>query len=222
MIRVALSFDNGPDPDVTPRVLDVLAARGLRAYFFVLGRHLATPEGRALAVRAHAEGHLLGNHSFTHATPLGDDPSPDAVAREIVATEALLGPLAATPRLFRPFGGGGHIGPHLLSPAALEHLERERYTCVLWNSVPRDWDDPEGWVARALEALTAPDASTPDAHVMMVLHDIPGACAARLQDFLDAARHRGVRFGIELPDACVPLVGGERRGDVDALVRRPT
>jgi peptidoglycan-N-acetylglucosamine deacetylase len=213
--RVALSFDNGPDPDVTPHVLDALAARALRAHFFVLGKHLATPRGRALAERARAEGHVLGNHSFSHETPLGDDARPDAVAREIVATERLLGPLAPAPKLFRPFGGGGAIGPHLLSPAAVEHLVAEGYSCALWNSVPRDWIDPEGWPARALADCTA------GAHLLLVLHDVAGACGAALPRFLDEARAKGVAFVTDLPEACLPIVGGVIRHDLSGLVRTP-
>ncbi len=203
MTRLVLSFDNGPDPTVTPRVLDVLGERGIAAYFFVLGKHLATPAGLALAARARAEGHRIGNHTYTHQTPLGDDPGADAVAREIVETERLIGDLACAPRLFRPFGGGGLIGPHLLSASAARYLEAERYTCVLWNSVPRDWDDPHGWAERALADCR------PDAHVLMVLHDIEGACLAALPTFLDRARDQGVAPTLELPADCLPLVGGE-------------
>ncbi len=213
MTRVALSFDNGPDPEATPGVLDALAARGLRAHFFVLGKHLATPRGRALAGRARAEGHVLGNHSYSHEVPLGDDARADAVAREIVATERLLGPLAAAPKLFRPFGGGGAIGPHLLSPAALGHLVAEKYSCVLWNSVPRDWDDPEGWRERALADCAA------GGHLLLVLHDVAGACLPALPRFLDEARDRGVAFVTDLPAPCVPLVGGAARADLSALTR---
>lgn len=63
--RVALSFDDGPDPVVTPQVLDALAQHGARATFFVIGRSLAAhPElGRRIA----AEGHALGNHSWQHS-----------------------------------------------------------------------------------------------------------------------------------------------------------
>lgn len=62
---VALSFDDGPDPLVTPQVLDALAASGSRATFFVIGRSLeAQPE---LARRIVAEGHALGNHSWQHS-----------------------------------------------------------------------------------------------------------------------------------------------------------
>src|SRR5271163_3929269 len=114
MGEVALSFDNGPDPEVTPMVLDVLARRGVRSSFFVLGMHLESRERLKLAERAAAEGHRIGNHSFTHRVPLGLDPAPEAVEREIGATERVLGTLAQNPKLFRPFGGGGKIGPHLL------------------------------------------------------------------------------------------------------------
>ena len=65
MGNVALSFDNGPDPAVTPGVLDVLARRGVKATFFVLGKNLASAERMKLAQRAAAEGHRIGNHSFS-------------------------------------------------------------------------------------------------------------------------------------------------------------
>src|ERR1700682_5945699 len=141
MTTVALSCDNGPDPEVTPLVLDVLARRAVKASFFVLGRNLASRERMKLAERAAAEGHGIGNHSFTHRVPLGLDPAPEAVEREIVATERILGALAQNQKSFRPSGGGGKTGPHLLSPAAAAHLVSNQYTCVLWNSVPEDWID---------------------------------------------------------------------------------
>ncbi|HEU4731854.1 MAG TPA: polysaccharide deacetylase family protein, partial [Kofleriaceae bacterium] len=107
MRLVTLSFDNGPDPEVTPRVLDVLRDRGVTAHFFVLGKHLVGRAGRRLVERTRDEGHHLGNHSFSHGVPLGDDPRPDAVTQEIAATEALLSALVPGPKRFRPFGDGG-------------------------------------------------------------------------------------------------------------------
>ncbi len=53
-------------------------------------------------------------------------------------------------RYFRPFGGGGNLDRRLMSQPVVDYLVRGRYTCVLWNSIPRDWDDPDGWVERAL------------------------------------------------------------------------
>lgn len=214
MIRIALSFDNGPEPEVTPRVLDLLAARGVRASFFVLGKKIATAAGAPLVERASREGHVVGNHSFSHEIPLGDDPRSDATLREIVATERELDRVVpGAPRLFRPFGGGGAIGPHLLSPAAARYLVDGAYTCVLWNSVPRDWEDEGGWDARALADCVD------GAHVSLVLHDLPSACLARLPSFLDEALARGASFVVEQPASCVPIVAGRVRGDLASIVR---
>jgi peptidoglycan/xylan/chitin deacetylase (PgdA/CDA1 family) len=66
MFDLTLTFDNGPDPETTPRVLDVLALRSIRSTFFVVGNKLSTPEGRGLARRAHEEGHWIGNHTWSH------------------------------------------------------------------------------------------------------------------------------------------------------------
>jgi len=210
--RVTLTFDNGPDPETTPRVLDALARRQLPAQFFVLGKQVATLAGRRLVERARDAGHAIGNHSYSHAVALGADPRPDAVAREVAATEALLEPIVPGVRVFRPFGSGGVLGPHLLSRAAVDYLTAHGYTCALWNSVPRDWVEPEAWVERALaDCATRP-------HTALVLHDVPGACLAGLERFLDAARDRGLAFVAELPAACTPIIGGRVVGELAGLV----
>jgi len=211
---VALSFDNGPDPEVTPMVLNVLARRGVKASFFVLGMHLASRERMKLAERAAAEGHRIGNHSFTHRVPLGNDPAPDAVAREIGATERILGALAQNPKLFRPFGGGGKIGPHLLSPAAVDHLTANHYTCVLWNSVPEDWIDQDAWVERALA-----DAAS-HSHTLVVMHDILPRAMSHLDRFIGALLEQGYRIINEFPAECVPIEGGEIVRDISGFVSR--
>ncbi|MGH8174920.1 MAG: polysaccharide deacetylase family protein, partial [Steroidobacter sp.] len=63
--RIALTFDDGPHAETTPRVLDALAAAGARATFFVIGRNLE--RNAQIAERTVAEGHELGNHSWTHS-----------------------------------------------------------------------------------------------------------------------------------------------------------
>ena len=219
MARICLSFDNGPDPEVTPTVLDVLAQHELRASFFVLGHKLAEPSGLALARRIRDAGHRLGNHSFSHETPLGEDPRPDAVEIEIAETEALLRPVWDAPRLFRPFGGGGVLGPHLLSPASVEYLRARRYTCVLWNCVPGDWKDAEGWVEVALRDA---DAAGDEGHLLVVLHDFMPEPMAHLDRFLTELRARGHSFTHELPEDCLPMVEGEPRPDLDDYVASAT
>lgn len=63
--QVALTFDDGPDPETTPAVLDMLAQYEARATFFVIGRYL--DKHRALGERMHREGHQIGNHSWQHS-----------------------------------------------------------------------------------------------------------------------------------------------------------
>jgi peptidoglycan/xylan/chitin deacetylase (PgdA/CDA1 family) len=64
--RIALTFDDGPDLECTPRVLDRLDAAGMKATFFVIGRKLVDPAAKALVREAIARGHAVGSHSFGH------------------------------------------------------------------------------------------------------------------------------------------------------------
>ncbi len=212
MAEVTLSFDNGPEPQVTGGVLDVLARRAVKASFFVLGSRLEAGAARRLAERARAEGHWIGNHSWSHQVPLGEDARPDAVEREIAATERALGGLADARRLFRPFGGGGKIGHHLLSAAARDYLIANRHTCVLWNCVPEDWIDQEGWVERALDQV----AASPRA--LVVLHDILPVAMSHLDRFIGALLDAGHRIVQDYPQQCVPIERGRVTADLSGFV----
>lgn len=203
MFDVTLSFDNGPELEVTPLVLDALSRAGIKSTFFVLGKKMADPQKRKLAERAFAEGHWIGDHTYTHSVPFGINPDPDACEKEIGRTQALVGDLAHVDRLFRPFGGGGNLNTQLLSRSTVDYLTRGKYTCVLWNSVPRDWVDPEGWVERALEQCAAQPWS------LVVLHDLPMGASRHLERFIERVRERGGRFRQDLPPSCVPIRKGE-------------
>ena len=211
MHDVTLTFDNGPEPLVTPRVLDVLADRGLRTTFFVVGRRLACADGRALAERARAEGHWIGNHTFTHPEPFAELPD-EQVRREIEETQSVIGDLAHPDRLFRPVGGGGNLDERLLTPAAVDTLVAGRYTCVLWTAVPRDWEDPDGWVERAIAQCGEREES------LLVLHDVGGGAMDHLERFLDLAGREGMRFRQDFPEAAVPIRRGQVVGSLDGLV----
>jgi len=183
-------------------VLEALARRDLRATFFVIGQKLAEPGRRALAERAHAEGHWIGNHSYTHSLPLGLRTEADVAEREVGRTQDLMGELVHPRKFFRPSGGGGNLDRRLLSRSVAEFLQRGRYTCVLWNSIPRDWDDPDGWVERALAQCRA------QPWTLMVLHDLPSGAMRHLDRFLDAVGAAGGRIRQDFPPACVPIVEG--------------
>lgn len=212
MFDLTLSFDNGPEPEATPQVLDILRRRGIRSSFFVIGEKLADPARRALAERAHAEGHWIGNHTFTHRLPLGERDDPDTGTSEIGRTQALIGDLACNPPLFRPFGGGGALGPHLLNRPALDHLQQGSFTCVLWNAIPRDWEDPEGWVDRALAQCREQEWT------LTVLHDLPTGAMERLERFLDLALEAGARPRQNFPEDCLPIRSGQVMQPLESFV----
>jgi peptidoglycan/xylan/chitin deacetylase (PgdA/CDA1 family) len=201
-MEMCLSFDNGPEPEVTPGVLAVLARRRITAMFFVIGEKLREPKARALAARARDEGHLIGNHTLTHGAPLGRRSAAEAID-EISETDTLIGDLAAPERFFRPNGGGGALGAHLLNGTAARHLMAEQATMVLWNAVPGDFRDADGWPATAHAMLKA--ARDP---VMLVLHDLPNGAMRRLDRFLGEVQDQGWHFRADPPPCCVPL----RRG----------
>ena len=98
---------------------------------------------------------------------------------------------------------------------------------VLWNSVPRDWEDPDGWPARALADIERLDWT------LVVLHDVPTGAMRALPRFLDALAERQVTVVSELPPACVPIRSRQSRpadrrpgraliGPVAVVAERPT
>ena len=212
MSTITLTFDNGPDPDVTPLVLDTLGRHGIRATFFVLGDKLR--DRRALAERAHAEGHWIGNHTYNHIVPLGMSSEHGIAVAEIARTQELIGDLAHPRRFFRPFGGGGNLDRNLLNEEAAEHLTAGGYTCVLWNAIPRDWAYPAGWVERALALCEA------QPETLLVLHDLPTGAMKQLDRFIVAARDRGLDFVQDFPDSCVPIERGALRQQIDPYLTR--
>ena len=211
-MNVTLTFDNGPEPSATPHVLEVLERERILATFFVLGAKLADPARRKLAERAHAAGHWIGNHTMTHGTPLGKLTEAGAARREILGTQKLLGKLAHPERLFRPFGGGGALGPHLLNQEAVDVLQQEQMTCVLWNAIPRDFDNPDGWTDLALQQCLAP------AWTLLVLHDLPNGAMRHLESFLAVLRDNGAHFRQDFPASCVPIRRGQVIGEMQSYV----
>jgi len=95
---VALTFDDGPNPDATPVILDALAQRGVKATFFILGRHAERwPD---LVARVAREGHSIGNHGYYHRKL--HFKSPSYVRDDLqLGTERIESPTGARPKLFR-------------------------------------------------------------------------------------------------------------------------
>jgi peptidoglycan/xylan/chitin deacetylase (PgdA/CDA1 family) len=208
---LTLSFDNGPTEDVTPLVLDVLARRGVKTTFFVIGEKLARAGNRRHAERAHAEGHWIGNHTWSHSVPFGLMQEAAAIA-EFDQTQNAIGALMHPRRFFRPYGQGGNLDKRLLSRAVLDHMARAQATIVLWSALPRDWEDADGWVERAL----AQSAASPWS--LMVLHDLPTGAMRHLDRFLGLVEDRGGRIRQDFPPDCLPMVDGQMKLEIDGLL----
>ncbi len=143
---IALTFDDGPDPVETPRVLEVLERHGARGTFFLVGRRVA--EHPEVVARTVAGGHALANHSWDHPSfRLIDGPARRGqIAR---CAEALRPHLpAGAPLLFRPPYGEQGLGARL-------DAARSGHQVVAWDVVAEDWrDDPaEALVQRVMRRL---------------------------------------------------------------------
>ena len=211
MFDLTLSFDNGPTEDVTPLVLDVLARRGVKTTFFVIGEKLVQAGNRRHAERAHAEGHWIGNHTWSHSLPFGLMEA-DAAIAEFDQTQNAIGALVHPHRFFRPYGQGGNLDKRLLSRAVVDHVARARATIVLWSALPRDWEDAEGWVERALSQIAAQPWS------LMVLHDLPTGAMRHLDRFLALVEERGGRIRQDFPPDCLPMVDGQVKFEIDGYL----
>src|ERR1700753_1974255 len=105
--RVTLTFDTGPTPGVTERVLDILAGQRILTTFFVIGSKIGETAPVSVMQQAHAAGHWIGNHTFSHAVALGDRPERDYAVSEIEGAQQRIGRFSHPEKLFRPYGNSG-------------------------------------------------------------------------------------------------------------------
>lgn len=130
--ELALTFDDGPNATWTPRLLDALANHDVRATFFLLGgRAEAEPE---LVRRIAADGHLIGNHSWSHPN-LARTPA-RRIREELARTKTALEQITSKPvRFFRPPFGARR-------PAVFRIARAMGLEPVLWNAMTSDWSQP--------------------------------------------------------------------------------
>lgn len=127
--EIALTFDDGPHPDWTPDVLDALAQAEWKGTFFVVGERAA--QFPHIIQRIVAEGHAIGNHTYTHSDPR--QTSAPRFHEEVRRTDQLLTELTgARPVLMRP--PMGH-----LTPGKFRRLWQNGQSIVLWNVDPEDF-----------------------------------------------------------------------------------
>jgi peptidoglycan/xylan/chitin deacetylase (PgdA/CDA1 family) len=155
---VALTFDDGPSPQFTPQILQVLDAYGVKATFFVVGNQARLYPG---LVREIAErGHVIGNHTFTHPSDIRELTEAQFLAELVLTSRAVEQAAGIRPRLFRP--PKGKLGSRELLLA-----ESQGYRVVLW-SVSADHHEattPQQMAARVIR-MVRPGA-------IILMHDGP-------------------------------------------------
>jgi len=191
--EVVLTFDDGPWPSTTPRVLDALKHECVRATFFLLGKNAAAAP--ALVRREAAEGHTVASHTWSH--PLLDRRYPESaqgeVERGIAAVDAALGPPNGPPPATRFFRFPGFAS----TPALLDLLAKRKivvFGADLWAS---DWNPmtPPQELRLMLDRLEAAGRG------IILFHDTKAATAAMLPAFLRALKSRGYRIVHTVPAA---------------------
>lgn len=162
---LAITFDDGPEPTITPQILDILARYNAKATFFVIGRQVPGQEG--LLQRMRHEGHEIGNHSWSHPDLSGLPP--EAVTDQLQATQrAIAAAGVPVPRLLRPPYGA-------VNDMMASH---NRLTIVRWNV------DPEDWKPTNPEAIAAHIIAHAHPGAIVLLHDIRPQAVIALEKVL--------------------------------------
>lgn len=185
---VALTFDDGPNPAATPLVLDALAARGVKATFFILGRHAERwPE---LVARVGAEGHAVGNHGYFHRKL--HFRSPAYVRHDLeLGTNAIVNAGAPRPRLFR--APHGFRSPWVTYIARTLGQRTVGWSLGVWDSARPGVDEiarrtVEGASPGSILLLHDGDGYDPDGDRLQTAHAVPL--------IVDRLLERGYRFNL--------------------------
>jgi peptidoglycan/xylan/chitin deacetylase (PgdA/CDA1 family) len=155
-IEIALTFDDGPHPEHTPRLLDALGQAGAKGTFFIIGEQaLRHPK---LVSRIAAEGHELANHTWSHSDP--SRTSAQTFLEEVTQTRRLIQDITGRDcRLMRPPKG-------VLTLGKAWGLWRQQQAIVLWNVDPKDFAMPD---ASAMTAWL--EGYRPQSGDVVLLHD---------------------------------------------------
>ena len=176
---VAMTFDDGPHPTLTPRLLDTLRARNIRATFYVIGNRVVRhPE---LMRRIVAEGHEIGNHTWSHPSLFGY--SDAGVLSQLDRTaQAIYDTVGRPPVTMRPPYGNLYNRQRLMI-----HQQRNLPT-VLWSVDPEDWRRPgSSVVAQRIVSRSHPGA-------VILAHDIHSPTVRAMPQAMDGLLARGFQF----------------------------
>jgi cellulose synthase/poly-beta-1,6-N-acetylglucosamine synthase-like glycosyltransferase/peptidoglycan/xylan/chitin deacetylase (PgdA/CDA1 family)/spore germination protein YaaH len=197
--QVALSFDDGPDPEWTPKVLDVLKKYNVKGNFFMIGEEAQDNVG--VMQRVFREGHEIGNHTFTH--PDISEISPGQVDLQLNLTERLFAAkLGVEPVYFRPPYSIDQEPDTNDQAAPIERIQNLGYLIVGDKIDTNDWDEhprktPQEIVASVFDQMQAAQTKTWMRGSVILMHDGGGdrsATVAALPVLIEALRAHGYQI----------------------------
>jgi peptidoglycan/xylan/chitin deacetylase (PgdA/CDA1 family) len=184
---IAMTFDDGPNATLTPKLLDILKERHIHVTFFVLGQ--CVKEHPEILQREIAEGHEIGNHTWDHL-PLTKVVSKEGgLNHEIADTSALIKEVSGKPPvILRP--------PYGATTPRLSRAIENQYglKVILWSVDPDDWKDPGASVveSRILNGWKDSGGAKPGAIILS--HDIHKGTVEAMPATLDALLAKGYKF----------------------------
>ena len=144
--NLALTFDDGPNPSLTPKLLDLLDRYHAKATFFLVGKYVR--ESSSLVRETAARGHLLGNHTETHPNLFFCGPQ-ETRTELLRCSEAIGQATWEEPRWFRPPFG-------FRSPWLGALVQQQRMRMVMWTLIPGDWRaKPSEWLIERMKPIAA-------------------------------------------------------------------
>lgn len=212
--QVVLTFDDGPDPKWTPRILDILKQRNVKATFFLVGRQAENYPG--LVRRIVAEGHEIGSHTYTHANlSLISDLQ---IQLELDATELLIESITGrSTTLFRPPYNADTRPSSLAELEPLKKVQDDYGYLIVMESI-----DPEDWARPGTDEIVQRIKEQRHEGNVILLHDAGGnrqqtvEALPKIIDYLQTCGDRIVPLGelLDIPrDELMPLVKkGEMSG----------
>jgi len=176
---IAMTFDDGPSAKLTPELLDLLAARHIKATFFVLGENVA--EHPDIIARAAREGHEIASHSWSH--PNFAKMSQEGIRSQLQRTdEAIASATGKRPTLFRPPYGS-------ITPREKVWIHDQfGYDIILWDVDPFDWKRPGPAVVRSRILKETRRGS------IVLSHDIHPGTIEAMPSTLDQLEAKGFKF----------------------------